>query len=656
MRDISEMETVDLSQEDIEAYLARNQKKELLRFLTCGSVDDGKSTLIGRLLHDTKTIYEDQLAAVKRDSEKVGTTGAGQIDLALLTDGLKAEREQGITIDVAYRYFSTDRRKFIIADTPGHEQYTRNMATGASTCQLAIILIDARYGVVTQTRRHSYIVSLLGIRHVVVAINKMDLVDYSRDVFERIKDDYTGFVAKLDLHDITFIPMSALKGDNVVTKSDAMPWYSGPPLLDYLETVHIASDRNLTDLRFPVQYVIRPNLDFRGFAGTIASGVLRKGDEVMLLPSCKRSRVKSIVTYDGELEEAFSPQAVTVTLTEEVDLSRGDMLVLPDNPPSVSCDIQAMVVWMAEQPLVPGRLYTLKQTTKQVTAEVASFRYGVDVNTLEQRPIARLGLNEVGCVQFTLTQALACDPYHTNAATGAFILIDRLTNNTLGAGMIVDTGSGRASGDLWEVEPEVRLKPRDSLIEPVEREQRYGQLPVTILLVGLTGSGKSRIAFALERRLWDEGRAVTVLYGQNMRQGLNRDLGFTADDRSENLRRSAEVAKLMNDAGLITIGAFVAPHESVREKAKQLIGRDRVLEIYCTAPMDVLRARDQYGMYRMADAGKITQMPGVSAAFEEPKTPDLVLQTDQLDVDDSVSRIIDLMKSKGFLTGDRSSS
>jgi bifunctional enzyme CysN/CysC len=643
------MQAVDLSQEDIHTYLARHQKKELLRFLTCGSVDDGKSTLIGRLLHDTKMIYEDQLAAVKRDSEKVGTTGAGEIDLALLTDGLKAEREQGITIDVAYRYFSTDRRKFIIADTPGHEQYTRNMATGASTCQLAIILIDARYGVMTQTRRHSYIVSLLGIRHVVVAINKMDLVDYSRDVFERIKDDYTGFVAKLELRDITFIPMSALKGDNVASKSDATPWYSGPPLLDHLETVHIASDRNLTDLRFPVQYVIRPNLDFRGFAGTVASGVLRKGDEIMVLPSGKRSTVKSIVTYDGELDEAFAPQAVTVTLTDEVDVSRGNMLVRPDNPPHVTSEIEAMVVWMAEQPLVPGRPYTLKQTTKQVTAEVASFRYGVDVNTLEHRSIARLGLNEVGHVQLSLTQALACDPYRTNAATGAFILIDRLTNNTVGAGMILEAGSGRVSGDVWAAEPSVRLKPRESLVAPAERDQRYGHLPVTVLLVGLTGSGKSRIAYGLERRLWDEGRAVTVLYGQNMRQGLNRDLGFTADDRSENLRRSAEVAKLMNDAGMITIAAFVAPHEAVREKAKQLIGRDRVLEIYCTAPMDVLRSRDQSGAYRLADAGKIAQMPGVTAAFEEPKSPDLVLETDQISVDESVNRIIELMKSKGYM-------
>ncbi|QEH38142.1 Bifunctional enzyme CysN/CysC [Aquisphaera giovannonii] len=643
------MQAIDLSKEDIHSYLARHQRKELLRFLTCGSVDDGKSTLIGRLLHDTKMIYEDQLAAVRRDSEKVGTTGAGEVDLALLTDGLKAEREQGITIDVAYRYFSTDRRKFIIADTPGHEQYTRNMATGASTCQLAIILIDARHGVMTQTRRHSFIVSLLGIRHVVVAINKMDLVGYSREAFERIKDEYTGFVAKLDLRDITFIPMSALKGDNVVSRSEAMPWYSGPPLLDHLETVHIASDRNLADLRFPVQYVIRPNLDFRGFAGTVASGILRKGDEVMVLPSGRRSRVKSIVTYDGELEAAFAPQAVTVTLADEVDVSRGDMLVRPDDPPHVSGEIEAMVVWMAEQPLVPGRTYTLKQTTRQVSAEVASFRHGVDVNTLEHRSIARLGLNEVGHVQLSLTQPLAYDPYRINAATGAFILIDRLTNNTVGAGMILEAGGGRAPGDAWGSEPAVRLKLRESLVSPEDRQRRLGQVPATVLLVGLTGSGKSRIAYGLERRLWDEGRAVTVLYGQNMRQGLNRDLGFTADDRSENLRRSAEVAKLMNDAGMITIAAFVAPHEAVREKAKDLIGRDRVLEVYCTAPMDVLRSRDTSGAYRLADEGRIAQMPGVTAAFEEPKSPDLVLQTDQVSLDQCIDRIVALMRSRGYL-------
>src|SRR3954451_13621146 len=447
------MQAVDLSHEDIHTYLARHQRKELLRFLTCGSVDDGKSTLIGRLLHDTKMIYEDQLAAVKRDSEKVGTTGAGEIDLALLTDGLKAEREQGITIDVAYRYFSTDRRKFIIADTPGHEQYTRNMATGASTCQLAIILIDARHGVQTQTRRHSYIVSLLGIRHVVVAINKMDLVGFSQEVFERIKDDYTGFVAKLDLRDITFIPVSALKGDNVASRSDAMPWDSGPPLLDHLETVHIASDRNLTDLRFPVQYVIRPNLDFRGFSGTIASGILRKGDEVIALPSGKRSRVKSIVTYDGELEEAFAPQAVTVTLADEIDLSRGDVLVHPHHAPHLSSQVEAMVVWMNEKPFVAGRPYWIKHTTRTVTGEIAELRCVIDVNTLERQPAAQLAMNEVGHVLLSLNQPIAFDPYKVNAATGAFILIDRLSNTTVGAGMILEPGDRRTTGDHWGQQP-----------------------------------------------------------------------------------------------------------------------------------------------------------------------------------------------------------
>ena len=644
------MQAVDLSREDIHAYLARHQKKELLRFLTCGSVDDGKSTLIGRLLHDTKTIYEDQLAAVKRDSEKVGTTGAGVMDLALLTDGLRAEREQGITIDVAYRYFSTDRRKFIIADTPGHEQYTRNMATGASTCQLAVILIDARHGVMTQTRRHSYIVSLLGIRHVVVAVNKMDLVDYSQEVFERIKEDYTGFVAKLDVPDVVFIPLSALKGDGVVSRSENTPWHQGPTLLEHLETVHIASDRNMADPRFPVQYVIRPNLDFRGFAGTIASGIFRKGDEVTAFPSGKRSRIKSIVTFDGELEEAYAPQAVTITLTDEIDVSRGDMLVPPDDPPLVGSEIEAMVVWMAEQPFVPGRQYTLKQTTRQVSAEAAAFRYAVDVNTLEHRHVSRLELNEVGHVQLSLTRPLAYDPYRDNHATGAFILIDRLTNNTVGAGMILETGGGRPSGDVWSARPATAaLKDRGSQVAPSERKERFGQVPATILLVGLTGSGKSRIAYALERRLWDLGRAVTVLYGQNMRQGLNRDLGFTADDRSENLRRSAEVAKLLNDAGVITIAAFVAPHEAVRERAKDLIGRERVLEIFCDAPEDVRRSRDQSGAYRLADEGKIPRMPGVSAAFEEPRTPDLVLQTDQVEVEESVDRVVALMKARGFI-------
>src|SRR5688572_17039429 len=640
------MQQVDLSKEDIHTYLERNQRKELLRFLTCGSVDDGKSTLIGRLLHDTKTIYEDQLAAVKRDSVKFGTTGeAGGVDLALLTDGLKAEREQGITIDVAYRYFSTEKRKFIIADTPGHEQYTRNMATGASTCDLAIILIDARHGVAVQTRRHSFIVSLLGIKHVVVAVNKMDLVGWSEEVFERIKTDYAGFVAKLDIADVQFIPLSALKGDNVVEKSKAMPWYQGPPLLAHLETVHIASDRNLADMRFPVQYVLRPNLDFRGFAGTLASGILRKGDEVVALPSGKRSTVASIVTFDGELDEAFSPMAVTVTLADEIDVSRGDVLVHADGQPHVSATVEAMVVWMGEKPFVPGRSYWIKHTTRTVSGEIAELRYAVDVNTLERRPATQLAMNEVGHVMLGLNQPIAYDAYTANAATGAFIVIDRLTNNTVGAGMLLEPGDRRGAGDHWGQEPASdRLKVRASEVTFPQREQRFGQRGVTILLTGLTGSGKASIAYALEKRLFDAGRAVTVLYGQNMRQGLCRDLGFTADDRSENLRRSAEVAKILNDAGLICICAFVAPHEAVRQKAKEVIGPDRFIEVFLKAPIDVLKARDTSGAYRAAEEGKIAQFPGVSAAFEEPTAPDLILPTDQISVDEGVERIMGLLR------------
>jgi bifunctional enzyme CysN/CysC len=643
------MQQVDLSKEDIHSYLDRHQRKELLRFLTCGSVDDGKSTLIGRLLHDSKTIYEDQLAAVRRDSAKVGTTG-GDIDLALLTDGLKAEREQGITIDVAYRYFSTDKRKFIIADTPGHEQYTRNMATGASTCQLAIILIDARHGVVTQTRRHSFIVSLLGIKHVVVAINKMDLVGYSQEAFERIKADYTGFVAKLNVPDVQFIPLSALKGDNVVDKSAAMPWYQGPPLLAHLESVHVASDRNLQDMRFPVQYVIRPNLDFRGFAGTLASGIIRKGDEVVALPSGKKSRVASIVTYDGELEEAFSPQAVTITLEDEIDVSRGDMLARPGDLPHVSSQIEAMVVWMNEKPFVPGKTYWVKQTTRMVAGEIAQVRYGVDVNSLEKRAITQLGLNEVGHVVLSLNQPIAYDPYKINAATGAFIIIDRLTNNTVGAGMILESGEARGGGDHWGQEPAgAKLKVRQSLVSMAEREEKLGQKAVTVLLTGLTGSGKSRIAYALERRLFEMGKAATVLYGQNMRQGLCRDLGFTADDRSENLRRSSEVARILNDAGLICICAFVAPHEGVREKAREVVGAERFIEVYLDCPIEVCKQRDSSGAYKLAEEGKISQFPGVSAAFEEPTRADLVIQTDVVEVGESVERILGVLKAKGVL-------
>ena len=633
---------------DIETYLREQDRKELLRLLTAGSVDDGKSTLIGRLLYDTQMIYEDQLAAVQRDSARRGTTN-GEVDLSLLMDGLRAEREQGITIDVAYRYFSTTRRKFIIADCPGHEQYTRNMATGASNCDLAIILVDARNGVVRQTKRHSFIVSLLGIKHVVVAVNKMDLVGYSQDVFEAVVRDYTAFATRLGIPDLRFIPMSALKGDNVVQASWDMPWYRGETLLHVLEHVHIASDRNLIDLRFPVQYVNRPHLDFRGFSGTVASGVVRKGDEVMVLPSGTRSRVKSIVSYDGDLQEAFPPMSVTVTLTDEVDVSRGDMLVHPGNLPRVDQTFEAMVVWMGEDPLVPGKGYLVKQSTVLVPGEISTLRYRVDVNTLHREPAPTLAMNEVGRCTVHLNRRVAYDPYARNRATGAFIVIDRLTNRTVGAGMIIDRSTSlRFLEDHWDA-----AEPRDrapiSRVSADERHARFGQQPATVLLTGLHGSGKTTIARALERRLFDEGRALCVLDGEEMRRTVNKDLGYSASERSENLRRSVDVARLLNDAGLICLAAFVAPSADVREKARTVIGGEQFIEVYLNAPLDVCRTRDAEGLYARADAGEIPDLPGVTAPYEAPDRADLVLNTAEITVDEAVDRIRHLLEMRGIL-------
>lgn len=634
---------------DIDAYLKQHEQKELLRFLTCGSVDDGKSTLIGMLLYETKMIYEDQLAAIERDSVTHGTTG-GDFDPALLTDGLKAEREQGITIDVAYRYFSTAKRKFIIADCPGHEQYTRNMATGASTCDLAIILIDARHGVMTQTKRHSFIVSLLGIKHVLVAVNKMDLVDYSEQVFEKIKQDYRDFAVRLDMVDQHFIPISALKGDNLVEHSAKMPWYEGSTLMHHLENVHIASDRNFIDFRYPVQFVNRPHLDFRGFCGTIASGKISKGDSVMVLPSRKTSRVESIVTYDGELEEAFTPMSVTLTLEDEIDVSRGDMLVRPENVPVMADAFDATIVWMAEVPLLPGKQYHIKQASKTVSGSVANIRYRIDVNTLHREEADQLALNEIGRCQVRLNQAIAFDNYRSNHGTGSFIIIDRMTNVTVGAGMILER-TAAADSDHWDDEADERLQVELSHVTVAERLGRFGQQAATVLLTGLAGAGKSTLAYALERRLFDMGRAVTVLDGQNMRRGITRDLGFSVDDRSENLRRSAEVARLMNEAGLITIAAFLAPQEEVRQKAAEVVGRDKFFVVHLNAPIDVCRQRDQEGLYGAADAGEIANFPGVSAPYEVPENADLVLGTHELDVDECVKRIVELLKKRGVVTG-----
>jgi len=638
----------DLIATDIDAYLKQHEHKELLRFLTCGSVDDGKSTLIGRLLYDAKMIYEDQLAALEKDSATMGTTG-GKFDPALLTDGLKAEREQGITIDVAYRYFSTAKRKFIIADTPGHEQYTRNMATGASTCDLAIILVDARHGVITQTKRHSFIVSLLGIKHVIVAINKMDLVDFSEERFEEIQQDYREFATPLDIKDLHYLPLSALNGDNVVDHSENMPWYEGSTLMHMLENVQIASDRNLIDFRYPVQYVNRPHLDFRGFCGTVASGRIRKGDEVMVLPSRKTSRVKSIVTFDGELEEAFTPQSVTITLEDEVDVSRGDMLVRPNNVPKMSDSFDATIVWMSEEPLVPGKQYMIKQATKTVVGSVSTLRYRIDVNTLHSEEAPTLEINEIGRCEIKLNQPIAFDGYRNNHGTGAFIVIDRITNVTVGAGMILQRSAGEKI-DHWDVEVDQHLHLQLSNVTPEERQARLGQQPATILLTGLSGAGKSTLAYALERKLFDRGRTSFVLDGQNMRQGISRDLGFTADDRSENLRRGAEVAKLVNDAGLICVAAFLAPREEIRQKAAEVVGRERFLVVHLNAPVDVCRQRDQEGLYGAADAGEITNFPGVSAPYEDPTNADLVLGTHELDVNECVERIMTLLGEKKIVT------
>lgn len=641
----------DLIATDIAAYLKQHENKQLLRFITCGSVDDGKSTLIGRLLYDSKMIYEDQLAQIEADSKVVGTTG-GNFDPALLTDGLKAEREQGITIDVAYRYFSTAKRKFIIADTPGHEQYTRNMATGGSTADLAVILIDARHGVLTQTKRHSFIVSLLGIRHVVVAINKMDLVDFDEGRFDEICDEYRSFATRLDLPDLHFIPISALNGDNVVDRSEASPWYTGSTLMSFLENVYIGSDRNLKDFRFPVQLVNRPNLDFRGFCGTIASGIVRPGEEVMVLPSRQTSTVKEIVTFEGNVDEAFAPLSVTVTLNDEIDASRGDMIVRPGNVPKTSDKVDAMLVWMNEEKMVPGKTYLVKHTTQSVPGTIDTLKYRVDVNTLHRSPAPQLELNEIGRVSMSLQAPIHFDPYRRNRSTGAFIIVDRITNATVAAGMILDNSGDAKSRSVWDDEASAddgEAGGEVSSVSADEREARFGQKPVTVLLTGLTGSGKTAISHAVERQLFDAGRAVATIDGESVRKGLSRDLGFTADDRSENLRRSGHLAHALNDAGIICIASFVAPSEDVRQKVSNLIGEDRFLVVHVSTPLDVCRQRDTKGQYAKADSGELKNFPGVTATYDTPESADLLINAADQSIEQCASAIVELLKTKGFI-------
>ena len=638
----------ELIAKDILAYLEQHERKELLRFITCGSVDDGKSTLIGRLLYDSKMIYEDQLAQLENESKVHGTTG-GKFDPALVTDGLRAEREQGITIDVAYRYFSTAKRKFIIADTPGHEQYTRNMATGASTADLAIILIDARHGVLTQTKRHSFIVSLLGIRHVVVTINKMDLVNYSQARFDEICEDYKQFVSRLDLPDLHFIPLAALHGENVVDPSPNMPWYRGNTLMNFLESVYIGSDRNLEDFRLPIQYVNRPNLDFRGFCGTIASGILRKGDEIMVLPSKRTSRVKRLVTQDGDLDEAFCPQSITVVLDDEVDCSRGDMIVRPGNVPKSSNQFDATIVWLNADALLPGKSYLFKHTSQTIPGQIDSLRYRVDVNTLHRSPAPELQLNEIGRCSITLSQSIYFDAYKRNRSTGAFIIIDRLTNATVGAGMITDRDTARPKA-AWESTEQDSAKTESMTeVNPQERSARFGQSSATVLFTGLTGTGKSTIARAVERALFDQGRAVMVLDGEKMRNGVNQDLGFSVEDRSENLRRSAHIARIMNDAGLICLAAFVAPSESIRARVAELVGKDKFLVVHLTADEQVRIARDSKGHYAKAQAGVLPNFPGVSALYEAPEKADLVVDSGKHSLESCVEQVLELLAHRGVL-------
>ena len=651
---VYEIKEESLIRSDISEYLKRHESKDLLRLLTCGSVDDGKSTLIGRLLYDSHMIYEDQLENVAKDSKVWGTTDEG-FDPALLTDGLRAEREQGITIDVAYRYFSTDKRKFIIADCPGHEQYTRNMATGASNCNLAVILIDARYGVISQTRRHSFICSLLGIRHVVVAVNKMDLVDWSEDKYEQIVRDFNTFVARLNFSDIHFIPMSALKGDNVVEHSENLSWYDGPTFLHHLESLNISTDRNLIDMRLPVQYVLRPGSGFRGLSGTLASGVLRAGDEVTSLPSRQKSIIRTIYGPDGELQEAFSPMAITVTLEDKIDVSRGDMLVPINNMPHIGNEFEAMVVWMHEDAARPGQSYVVKHSCSMIPGVLSDIRYKIDVNTMksvkgadeESAAIDSLELNEIGRCHITLHRPIAFDPYDRNRATGSFIIVDRLTNVTFGAGMIVDRIVSKSDHKRAPVSQNIFRT--SGLVSSDDRIGLLGQKGVTIWLTGLSASGKSTIAVQLEQQLIAQGRLCYILDGDNVRHGLNRDLGFSMEDRKENIRRIAEVAALMNEAGVIVISSFISPYRLDRQSARDVIGDDSFIEAFVQASLEVCERRDPKGLYVKARSGEIPQFTGISDPYEEPENAQITLHTEELSPDDAAKIVIDDLQARGII-------
>ncbi len=626
----------DLIASDIERYLHQHERKSLLRFITCGSVDDGKSTLIGRLLYESKMLFEDQVAAVEADSKKWGTQG-DDIDFALLVDGLAAEREQGITIDVAYRFFSTDRRKFIVADTPGHEQYTRNMITGASTADVAVILVDARKGLLTQTRRHSYLVSLIGIRKVVLAVNKMDLMDYSEAVFRDIEAQYRVYAGQIGLEDITAIPLSALRGDNMVQPSDRMRWYHGPTLLALLETIELDDTRlQVLPLRLPVQWVNRPNLDFRGFCGTVASGLIRVGERIRAQPSGRESRVARIVTASGDAPMAVSGQSITVTLEDEIDLSRGDVISAAAAPAEVADQFQATIIWMDDEPMLPGRSYLLKLGTRTVSASIAEPKYKINVNTMEHLAAKRLGLNEIGVCNLPLDRVVPFDSYSENRDTGGFILIDRLSNNTVGAGMLHFALRRSHNIHLQHVD-----------VTKEARAQRLGQRPVVLWFTGLSGAGKSTIANLVEKKLHAMGRHSYLLDGDNLRHGLNKDLGFTDADRVENIRRVAEVARLMVDAGLIVLTAFISPFRAEREMARSLVGDGEFIEIFVDTPLAVAETRDVKGLYRKARRGELSNFTGIDSPYEPPESPELVVNTVECTADEAAETVIALLQRRG---------
>ena len=625
-------ETDALIGQDIDAYLEQHRHKTMLRFITCGSVDDGKSTLIGRLLYDSKMIFEDQLASLEADSRKMGTQGEN-IDFALLVDGLAAEREQGITIDVAYRFFATEKRKFIVADTPGHEQYTRNMVTGASTADLAVILVDARQGILTQTRRHSYLAHLLGIRHIVLAVNKMDLVDYDQAVFDQIVTDYEAFATKIGIEKFTPIPISGLAGDNIASKSDATNWYSGTTLIQHLETVEVdANAAGEKPFRMPVQWVNRPNLDFRGFSGLISSGKIRTGDNVRIVPSGRNTTIKSIVTQDSTLSEAVAGQSVTLTFDDEIDCSRGDVVALAESPPASADRFEATLVWMSEDPLVPRRGYWLKIGTQTVSASVQPPKYQIGINTLEHLAAKTLDLNAIGVCTFSTDKPITFEPYADSKTLGGFVLIDKMSNNTVAAGMI-NFSLRRAHNIHWQA-------------ADIDREAHANlkdQQPKVLWFTGLSGSGKSTIANEVEKRLHAMGKHTFLLDGDNVRHGLNKDLGFTDTDRIENIRRIGEVAKLMTDAGLIVLTAFISPFRSERQMVREMMPEGEFVEIHIDTPLDVAEARDVKGLYKKAREGTLKNFTGIDSPYEAPEDPEIRIDTTTLPADEAADKIINMI-------------